>query len=268
MTMSLSPDRLRALVGTQVHFWNCMADRLYRQDGVQAWCTGIGDAYLNGVLTTELSGSMADRAIAGVAEFFRSAQVPWIWAVTPLCRPRNLDEALRDEGFYHLGGHPVLFHDRPPAHRVSGFDIRPVRTAADLLAWTVPLYEGFGSPAGPDHRFRQLAAKAGLDPGGPLQHFVGYQDGQPAACVTLSVGRHGAGIDNVATCDRFRRRGWGSAMTRHAMAEAGRLGCSLVCLEASDMSVGLYKRLGFREGYQREVFGLPSSVPDHLANTN
>ena len=267
--MSLSPERLRALVGTQVHFWNCMADRLYRRDGVLAWCTGIDDPHLNGVLTTELAGAMPDQAIAGVAAFFRSARVPWAWAVTPLCRPQNLGEILRDEGFDHLGGHPVLFHDRPPAAASGGgFDIRPVRTDADLTAWTVPLYEGFGSPAGPDQRFRQLAAKAGLGPEGPLHHFIGYQDGQPAACATLSVGRHGASIDNVATCDRFRRRGWGSAMTRHAMAEAGRLGCTLVCLEASDMGLGLYQRLGFREGYRREVFALPASAPDHLAGNN
>jgi ribosomal protein S18 acetylase RimI-like enzyme len=265
MAMSLSPDRLRALVGTQVHFWNGMADRLYRRDGIQAWSTGIQDAYLNGVVTTELTGAMPDRAIAGVAEFFRSAQVPWIWAVTPLCRPRNLGETLLDEGFTRLGSHPVLFHDRLPASPAGGgFHIRPVRTAEDLAAWTVPLYEGFGAPAGPDHRFQRLAAKAGLDPGGPIQHFVGYQDGQPAACLTLSVGRQGASIDNVATCERCRRQGWGTAMTRHAMAEARRLGCGLVCLEASDQALDLYLKLGFREGYQREVFALTSNGLAHL----
>jgi GNAT superfamily N-acetyltransferase len=257
--MSLSADRLRALVGTQVHFWNTMAERRYLRNGVQAWCTGIDDPWFNGVMTTELAGAMPDRAIAGVAEFFRSARVPWMWTVTPVCRPRNLGEILLDLGFVRQGSSPVLFHDRPVPPASGGpFDIRPVRTDADLAAWTVPLYEGFGAPAGPDQPFRDLTAKAGLGAGGPLHHYVGYQDGQPAACATLSVGRNGAGLDNVATCARFRRQGWGAAMTRHVLGEARRLGCGLVCLEASEMSLGLYQRLGFRDGYQREVFALPA----------
>jgi ribosomal protein S18 acetylase RimI-like enzyme len=264
--MSLSTERLRALAGIQANFWTRMAERLYRQDGIQAWSSGLGDGWMNGVLATELAGTMPDRAIAGVAAFFRSARVPWTWSVTPLCRPRDLGGLLQDAGFDHQGSQAVLFHDRPGAAPAdtSGFDIRPVRSAADLARWTVPLYDGFGAPATPEQRFRDLTARVGLEEGAPFQHFVGYQDGEPAACITLSVGRHGAGIDNLATCARFRRRGWGSALVRHTLAEARRLGCDLVCLEPTDLSLELYRRLGFRDGFERQLYVHPGTVGSAL----
>lgn len=252
--MTQARDPQRAMVRTQVHFWNCMAIRQYRRDGVQAYCTGMDGPWFNGVLTAHLAEAGAAAAIARAREFFRGAQVPWLWSTTPICRPASLGGLLLDLGFTRLASHPVLYHDRPAPSAGSAFDIRPVRTTADLTAWTVPLYDGFGAPAGPHHPFRDRTALAGLDPGGPLRHWVGYQDGEPAACATLCVSRHGASIDNVATCARFRRRGWGTAITAHALAEARRLGCGLVCLEASEAGEALYRRLGFQDGYLREVF--------------
>ena len=76
------------------------------------------------------------------------------------------------------------------------------------------------------------------------------------ACATLSVSRHGGRIDNVATGADCRRKGYGGAVTRFALAEARRLGCAMVCLETSEEGFSLYRRLGFRVACLRQVYEL------------
>jgi GNAT superfamily N-acetyltransferase len=67
--------------------------------------------------------------------------------------------------------------------------------------------------------------------------YVADVDGVVAGTVTLVVvpnltwsGRPYSLIENVVTLDSYRRRGIGSALMKHAMAEAARMGCFKVML--------------------------------------
>jgi ribosomal protein S18 acetylase RimI-like enzyme len=95
--------------------------------------------------------------------------------------------------------------------------------------------------------------------------YVGYVDGVPVAttATVISGGENDAGSDagrrptplsgeivgvyNVATVPDFRRRGYGEAVMRHALAEAERERPSRpVVLQSTEAGLRLYERMGFR----------------------
>lgn len=116
---------------------------------------------------------------------------------------------------------------------------------SDRSAWSqhvACLAEGFGMPvallsrvfgAHVADRDRQIA-------------FDVYVDGEIASTATLIVSDDIAGIYNVATPERFRRRGFGEAATRAAVVEGGRRGCTIATLQSSEMGFRIYERMGFR----------------------
>jgi predicted GNAT family acetyltransferase len=79
-----------------------------------------------------------------------------------------------------------------------------------------------------------------------LACFVGYLDGAPVACSQCFVHNGVAGIYYVGTLESQRKRGFGDAMTAHAVRAGAVAGCSMASLQASPMGQPIYQRMGFR----------------------
>lgn len=75
-----------------------------------------------------------------------------------------------------------------------------------------------------------------LDTAGWLA-YVGHVDGEPVTTTQLIVDGDVAGLYYVGTMESARGRGYGEAITRHAMGEAASLGCSRTTLQASPMGL-------------------------------
>lgn len=77
--------------------------------------------------------------------------------------------------------------------------------------------------------------------------FVGYLSGEPVAssmlATTRSVGL--AGVYSVATRPDHRGRGFGTALTAAALAEAAQQGYDTAVLEPSPEGAQMYRRMGF-----------------------
>ncbi|HEY0543598.1 MAG TPA: GNAT family N-acetyltransferase [Actinoallomurus sp.] len=87
--------------------------------------------------------------------------------------------------------------------------------------------------------------------------FVLHLDGQPAACaMAVCTGRE-AGIYWVGTRRSTRRQGLGEIATRVAAIAAFELGADIVVLQATNMAVALYRRIGFTSfaTYLRHLVG-------------
>jgi predicted acetyltransferase len=82
-------------------------------------------------------------------------------------------------------------------------------------------------------------------------------DGEPVASSTLVYGGRVAGVHNVATLPEARRRGFGEALTWHAMARGASFGCDMAALQASQMGRPVYERMGFRLVSQYRTFQRP-----------
>jgi hypothetical protein len=85
-------------------------------------------------------------------------------------------------------------------------------------------------------------AKLGYGPGTPWRHYLGRLGREPVATATALVTGRVTGIYFVHTVADARRRGIGSAMTRHAATDPG---SPLAVLGASRMGEPVYRRLGF-----------------------
>jgi len=92
-----------------------------------------------------------------------------------------------------------------------------------------------------------LAGAVSQVPG--IQLFVGYSGGVPVARSMVVVSGRMAGITNVYVAPSMRRRGFGAAMTSVAAAAGRQLGATAACLEASEMGLPVYERMGFRTIY-------------------
>jgi GNAT superfamily N-acetyltransferase len=86
--------------------------------------------------------------------------------------------------------------------------------------------------------------------------WVGYRDGLPIA-TAATVAAHGiVGLYNVATVPEYRQRGYGEAITRHAIDAAIReTGATRIVLQSTADGLGLYQRIGFRPVTRVLVYG-------------
>jgi len=130
------------------------------------------------------------------------------------------------------GGTPA-----PPGHEIRRVtDARGLADHADVLA------DGFGMPRAWAAAFAtdRMAAAPGI------AFYVGYQDGAPVTSgVGVQTGRT-IGVYNIATVEAARRRGLGAAMTMRVVDEGAAAGCDTAILQASEMGLSVYERLGFR----------------------
>jgi GNAT superfamily N-acetyltransferase len=103
------------------------------------------------------------------------------------------------------------------------------------------------------------------------KHLVGKQnaaylvatlEGEPVGIsVAVQTGASG-GIYSVATLDKARRRGVGSAVTWAAIDAIRGWGCTAAVLQSSEMGYSVYRAMGFEEVTRYVRFAPPASPTD------
>lgn len=137
-----------------------------------------------------------------------------------------------------------------PAAAVGGAEFVRVTDSAQLDDLAVVTSEAFGAP---------LEAAAMLAPASTLDDdrcawFVGYLDGDLAACGQLLHTEDTAGVYSIGVREQFRRRGLGTAITTAALVAGRELGCATGVLQASPMGAPVYDRMGFDTVTQYHCF--------------
>lgn len=125
----------------------------------------------------------------------------------------------------------------PPA----GLVVREVRDPADLVGFREGAFRGFGFPVRAAHIFineRMLDVPR-------VRLYAGLVDGVVVATSILVATGDVAGIYWVATLEEQRGRGFGAALTWAAVAGGRELGCTIACLQASQLGRPVYARMGF-----------------------
>ena len=79
-----------------------------------------------------------------------------------------------------------------------------------------------------------------------LRLFVGYVDDEPVATAAVFFSDV-AGIYDVSTRPDMQKKGYGSAIFYSALKFARESGCKDIVLQASKDGLGIYKRFGFQE---------------------
>jgi len=82
---------------------------------------------------------------------------------------------------------------------------------------------------------------------GVLRGWVGYEQGRPMCIAIANADAGSVGLYSVATLPAWRRRGFGEAITRHALEDAwARSGFSASILQATPAGLSLYRRMGYQ----------------------
>lgn len=211
---------------------------LWEQDGLVAGASGHDDAFFNAVaVTTEQTDPRA--ALAGVRAFF--GVLPFtIWLRD------GLDPALVDAAL--LSGLSVA--DGPPLLVLGSLETIP-RAPAGL---EIDPY------AEPDRREAVTASALGNSfaphlaesfvPSGIAEHptaglVLGRIDGEVVTTAQWVLTGDAVGIYAVSTVPEHRGRGLGAAITWAAVAEGKRRGATWSVLQASNMGLGVYERMGY-----------------------
>jgi len=146
-------------------------------------------------------------------------------------------------GFAPMGHPPLMVRPAGAAFPEPPPELRIVRVDDDRTAFDYEhtLIYGYPAPQLQPMREVTLVTPQALDAPG-WHHFVGYVGDDPVTAGSGYVGRQVVRVDNIATLDSARGKGYGLAITAAAAALDPSKPATLI---ASDLGRGVYERLGF-----------------------
>jgi ribosomal protein S18 acetylase RimI-like enzyme len=211
--------------------------------------SGLPCDTFNAVCRARLDEAGANRRIEWAVGHFRAKGFPFSWWVGPSSGPGDLEERLTSRGLrlteVELGMTLDLSDAPEHAPPPPKLEIRRVRTAAELRAYAGVIAANWDPPDLIVMEVYERAASAALEPACPARYYLGYLDSEPVAASECFLAGGVAGIYNVVTLPRMRRRGFGTALTAAALAGAFSAGYRTAVLQASAQGQGVYARLGF-----------------------
>ena len=217
--------------------------------GVTWLITGIQHPFTNAVIRARFEPAGLDRAIKSVLEHFEDRNAPFSWWVGPDSKPADLGARLEAHGLSYSEQVRGMAADL--AGLVDGLQmpprlsVLPVSSDEILEQWVETAVAGFGLPRSSGQACFDLFA--GLGYRLPLRCYSGLLGNRPVAVSQLFLASGVAGVYWVATVPEARRRGFGSAVTLAALADAYRSGYRIGILHPSELGLRVYRRLGFRQ---------------------
>lgn len=193
-------------------------------------------------------------AIREAIDHFRGLRQPFILRIRDGLDP-DAERAAGAAGLRYTDTLPgMVLQPVPPVPPAPpALEIRRVTTPDGLAAYAEVAARAFEQDAATTRRLLPMRL---------LEHprwrsYLGYVDGRPAACSSLLVTDGVAGIYFVGTLPEYRRRGYGEALTWHAVREGAAAGSTLAVLQASELGQPVYARMGFRVTVGYKTFVLP-----------
>lgn len=211
------------------------------EGGATGICTGAPLPTLNGVW--QQLAQPDEEAVDGLLDAVAATGVPYCLQVRPGVAGR-LEKVATARGMTAADGVPLMALAGPdrlePAPAADGLVIEELPAErAEVHARLVA--EAFGAPV---EVFVALFCPALLRLAG-VRCYVGLSEGEPVTtCLTSTLGG-AAAVFNVGTRAAWRGRGYGSAITSHAVTESFGGGAQWAWLQSSAAGLGVYSRLGF-----------------------
>jgi len=221
---------------------------LRREPDVIVYCSGLRSPLLNGVLGPRFTAENVSRRVESIMAEFKNRQMPVRWILGPSSSPANLGDLLMKRGLLRTWGIPGMALDLSTLDREplpKGLEIQEVASQKSLRTCCDTLAEGFGFRDEIKRGCSDSCVNYGMSP--TQRWFLGYLNGKPVATSLLVLHEGIAGIYCVATIPEARGRGIGSAITREPLIASKAAGYQVAVLEASEMGLPVYRKLGFEQ---------------------
>ena len=145
-------------------------------------------------------------------------------------------------GYAHWWTEPALLLDsvRDAFGYPPGFEARVLNGPADARAYSQL------DPMEYDHAFQEAMAETAMRmPGCAL--LLGFHESVPVARSMANTTGRVVGVHNVYVPPAQRGRGFGAAITAAAITAGREAGATAACLEASELGLPVYLKMGFRK---------------------
>jgi GNAT superfamily N-acetyltransferase len=210
-----------------------------------------GKTDLGWCLRLNASPERCEAVIDEIYAIFEKHELPVMVMFTPKSGPEEIGSLLEERGLSRMVSDiptmaaelQKLKQERP---NPEGFTIDRITDDAGMDLFRDIYHRGWGDHWGNlDHNVNSLK-KLGYEPDFPVRCYIGYLNGEPVATSQLVLLSGVAGLWSVVVSPEHRRKGLGTAMTLDTLRMAIPEGYRFGVLWPSDMSVNLYRRIGFR----------------------
>ncbi|MCI0460618.1 MAG: GNAT family N-acetyltransferase [Gemmataceae bacterium] len=212
--------------------------------------SGLPCDTFNVICRARLERDTAAERVREAVAYFRQVRRLFSWWVGPADQPANLGELLLAAGLERAETELAMAADlatlQPDDGVPQGLRIERVRSEPELRDFARLSAANWTPPDPQVLRFYELAATVLLEGDCPLWLYVGYLEGAPVATAELALSGDTVGLYNLSTLAAYRRRGFGTALTRQPLLDAQERGFRTAVLQAAPDGMGVYRRLGFR----------------------
>ncbi len=260
---SLSSSELTpALEANMIAFWKAYGQgtggELRESPALMQFISGIPAPLFNGMMGARLAAEQVDAAIEETCRGCIQHQMPALWWVGPDAQPKELGAHLKQHGFENAGTVPGMAINLDKIQETGslapGLEVRMVNNASLIRSWAETGWVATGFPEEEASLFAEIEAQIGMDATGLRRRYAGYWNGKLSGTAVLVLNAGVAGIFAVSTLPDARGHGLGTELTAAPLRDARAAGYRVGTLQASEMGYPIYRKLGFQDVCQFNLF--------------
>lgn len=241
-------------------YWGSLNSSLRRNESIYAMNTGVSISDINWVWNEKPLDNRDAKTITEIKEFYEKLNLRFWWWVYPRGQSPETRAMLHDAGLRLIAKVPCMaaeLNDLLSDTKLNEkIEISEVKDKNDLLKWETISFHGFEMPQRAREQYDLFVSSFQLSAHSPQKLFLAYVDGIPAATALLFTCKDSAGIYYVSTIPAHRNKGCGLKITRAAMQSAKEAGFRDVILQATPSGAHVYKKAGFKEYCQADIYRL------------
>jgi GNAT superfamily N-acetyltransferase len=253
---------IKAIESNMASFWmqygRAEGAETFEDDRLMYFSTGLAHPLFNAVFGTRLTRNEIEPTISEIVEKFSARKLPVFWWTGPGTLPSDLGVHLTKQGFHGGGytpGMAIELSSLPDSVPVPDhFQIELVTDTTALRQWVELLAASNEMDSSLYDSLYEQQLRRGLNE----QRYIGRLDGKPVGVSMLHLADGVAGLYAAATLPEARGKGIGAAMTLQPLLDGRKAGYKVGVLQASAMGYSVYKRLGFRDFCELQIFYLPT----------
>ncbi|MEU8819957.1 GNAT family N-acetyltransferase [Actinoplanes sp. NPDC048796] len=249
-----SVDDLAPQLANNRAYWLGWGSSSDVDDELPIYRSDLPHAMLNGVLRAR--GVDIDAAVGRARQALKGTG--WLWWYHPVDSDADVADLLVARGATLAGAVPLMaarLADVPDIAAPAGVRIEPARTDGELAAFARTYLVPNGLTM--DEADAAAEVERARDDRFDDQHrYLAWIGDEPVACGALSISHGVAGVYNMATRAEYESRGIATALAVRLLREARGRGLKVATLTASARGALVYRRLGFTNVSEYQLFSL------------